>query len=218
MPGPHFKKSDLDAQAKLADCDFQDEVRTPEEHDAKGLKLATTLIAQIDDQFGHPPNLGRNRQWENTVIVFTSDHGETLGDHGLVQGLPLLRRAGPPLIFSWPAHFEGNKQNEALVEMMDLSASFSSSQGLSYPIISRESLLHPLRRIGRASHREFVRCEYFDALDPHFTGGSGTYATMHRTNRYKIASTTARESANCSILKTIHGNTKTYGTILTIPA
>ena len=31
-----------------------------------------------------------------------------------------------------------------------------------------------------------MRSEYFDALDPHFTGGSGTYATMHRTRTHKL--------------------------------
>jgi len=36
------------------------------------------------------------------------------------------------------------------------------------------------------NHRSFVRSEYFDALDPHFTGGTGTFATMHRTRQYKL--------------------------------
>ena len=43
-------------------------------------------------------------QRENTAIVFTSDHGEMLGDHGLLykgcrfyEGLVRV-----PLIFSWP--------------------------------------------------------------------------------------------------------------------
>jgi arylsulfatase A-like enzyme len=35
-------------------------------------------------------------------------------------------------------------------------------------------------------HRNFVRSEYFDALDPHFTGGTGTFATMHRTRQHKL--------------------------------
>jgi len=35
-------------------------------------------------------------------------------------------------------------------------------------------------------HREFVRCEYFDALDSQFTGGGGTFATMYRDRRYKL--------------------------------
>ena len=35
-------------------------------------------------------------------------------------------------------------------------------------------------------HRAFVRSEYFDALDPHFTGGSGTFGTMFRTRQHKL--------------------------------
>jgi hypothetical protein len=31
-----------------------------------------------------------------------------------------------------------------------------------------------------------VRCEYFDALAPEFTGGNGTFATMYRNTRYKL--------------------------------
>jgi arylsulfatase A-like enzyme len=109
MPGPHFKDSDLDAQAKLAHCDFQDEVRTPEEHDAKGAQARYyAMIAQIDDQFGRILKaLEESGQRENTVIIFTSDHGESLGDHGLMykgcrfyEGLVRV-----PLIFSWPGKF-----------------------------------------------------------------------------------------------------------------
>ena len=32
-----------------------------------------------------------------------------------------------------------------------------------------------------------MRSEYFDALAPEFTGGSGTYATMYRDRRYKLS-------------------------------
>lgn len=36
------------------------------------------------------------------------------------------------------------------------------------------------------NHREFARCEYFDSLDTHFTGGSGSFATMFREKRFKL--------------------------------
>jgi hypothetical protein len=50
-----------------------------------------------------------------------------------------------------------------------------------------QSLLPILR--GRADPtilRSAVRSEYFDALDPHFTGGSGTLGTMYRTRSHKL--------------------------------
>ena len=73
MPGPHFLESDMAAQAKLADCDFQDEVRTPEEHDAHAVQARYyAMIAQIDDQFARIlQTLDETGQRDNTVIVFT---------------------------------------------------------------------------------------------------------------------------------------------------
>ena len=34
--------------------------------------------------------------------------------------------------------------------------------------------------------RDSVRCEYFDSLHPHFTGGCGAFATMYRRRQYKL--------------------------------
>ena len=86
MPGPHFDSSDLKQQARLADVDFQNQVRTPEEHEAKEKQaLYYAMIALIDDEFGRLLQaLEDSGQRDNTVIIFTSDHGETLGDHGLM--------------------------------------------------------------------------------------------------------------------------------------
>jgi len=69
-----------------------------------------------------------------------------------------------------------------------LSASLLELAGVELPDYFQGKSLLPILsgESDGASHREFVRCEYFDALDAHFTGGSGTYATMHRTNRYKL--------------------------------
>ena len=35
--------------------------------------------------------------------------------------------------------------------------------------------------------RPAVRSEYFDALDPAFTGGTGSFATMYRDAKYKLS-------------------------------
>ena len=192
MPGPHFRESDMAAQAKLADCDFQDEVRTPEEHDAHAVQARYyAMIAQIDDQFARIlQTLDETGQRDNTVIIFTSDHGEALGDHGLMykgcrfyEGLVRV-----PLIFSWPTRFEQDLQSDALVELLDLSATLLDLAGVEVPEYFQGASLRPIldgRDPGHA-HRNFVRSEYFDALDPHFTGGTGTYATMHRTRTHKL--------------------------------
>jgi len=192
MPGPHFRDSDLVHQAKLSVLDFQDEIRTPQEHDAFRVQaLYYAMIAQIDDQFARILEwLEQTKQRENTVIVFTSDHGESLGDHGLMykgcrfyEGLIRV-----PLIFHWPEQFKQGLVSDGLVELMDLTSTLVQFAGLEIPEYMQGKSLLPILKGEADPHHchDFVRCEYFDALDPHFTGGSGSFGTMYRTPQYKL--------------------------------
>ncbi len=192
MPGPYFRDSDLEQQAKLGDCDFQGEVQDPEGHDAKKCQaLYYAMIAQIDDQFGRLlEHLDQSDQREQTVIIFTSDHGETLGDHGLLQkgcrfyeGLVRV-----PLIISWPGQFEQDLQSGGLVELLDMSATILDIAGIEIPDYFQGQSLLPVLKGDSNPHqlRDSVRCEYFDSLDPHFTGGTGTFATMYRDHHHKL--------------------------------
>ena len=193
MPGPYFRESDLAQQAKLKDVDFQDDILPPEKHNAKQAQARYyAMIAQIDDQFARILQvLDETGQRDNTVILFTSDHGETLGDHGLMykgcrfyEGLVRV-----PLIFSWPGRFQAGVRSDALVELLDMTATIVDLAGLEQPeYMQGRSLLPILRGEALTDHlRDFVRCEYFDALDPYFTGGQGVFATMYRDRRYKLS-------------------------------
>ena len=190
MPGPHLVDGDLAAQQRLADCDFQNKGKR---FDERAGKIAQAhyyaMIAQIDDQFARILQaLEETGQCDNTVIIFTSDHGETLGDHGLMwkgcqfyEGLVRV-----PLIISWPGAFRSNVQDDSLVELLDLTATLLDLAGVEQPDYQQgKSLVPRLHGEAVGTHRDFVRCEYYDALDPHFTGGTGTFATMHRTRCYK---------------------------------
>ena len=93
-----------------------------------------------------------------------------------------------PLIFSWPSRFAQNTQSDALVELLDLSATLLDLAGVEAPeYLQGISLTSLLKGASDGhQHRSFVRSEYFDALDPHFTDGTGTFATMHRTRQHKL--------------------------------
>jgi arylsulfatase len=192
MPGPHFRESDLAQQRKLATLDFQDEIRTPEQHDAFRVQsLYYAMISQIDDQFARILSaLEQSGQRDNTVILFTSDHGEALGDHGLMfkgcrfyEGLVRV-----PLIFSWPSQFQRGLVSEALVELLDMTSTLMQVCGLECPDYMQGKSLLPILRgqADPATLRSFVRSEYFDALDANFTGGSGTFGTMYRNRTHKL--------------------------------
>ncbi len=110
MPGPHFRDSDLDQQEELRDVFFQSAPRHPDAFDGrKQQALYYAMIRQIDDQFTRIlRELDRTGQRDNTAIIFTSDHGECLGDHGLLwkgcrfyEGLVRV-----PLIFSHPGRMK----------------------------------------------------------------------------------------------------------------
>ena len=88
-----------------------------------------------------------------------------------------------PLIFSWPGHFEQGLVRGDLVELTDKAPTLLELVGLEVPErMTGCSLLPILRSESTASHRDFVRCEYYDALD----APDGTFATMYRDERYKL--------------------------------
>ena len=210
MPGPLFRESDLEQQRKLEAVDFQSKGRFPEEldirspivpqspgagevasaggRDAKTLQAAYyAMIKLIDDVLGRIlETLEETGQRERTVIIFTSDHGEMLGDHGLIQkgcrfyeGLVRV-----PLIFSWPGHFEQGLRSDALVGLLDKVPSLLDLAGLEISDRMQGMSLLPILKgeVPPSHHRDFVRCEFYDALDQ----PDGTFATMYRDRRYKL--------------------------------
>lgn len=199
MPGPYFRESDRVQQEKLAGVDFQPQMRFPTEDEGRTIQAQYyAMIALIDDQLARLlAHLDATGQRENTVVIFTSDHGEALGDHGLVQkgcrfyeGLVRV-----PLIFCGPG-IRSDQRNESLVELLDLSATLLDLAGVDVPESHQGRSLSSIL-CGEADaghHRDFVRCEYYDALDPYFCrtpdgqGGAGSFATMYRDRRYKLVS------------------------------
>jgi len=213
MPGSLFRKTDLQQQKKLEAVDFQSKCQSPEEldirnpiqprsplpesqteraslgkRDAKTLQAAYyAMIKLIDDQLGRIMEvLEETGQRQHTVVIFTSDHGEMLGDHGLIQkgcrfyeGLVRV-----PLIFSCPGYFEKGLKSEALVELLDKAPTLLELAGLEVPERMQGRSLLPILR-GQADpnpQRQFVRCEYYDALDQ----PDGTFSTMYRNQRHKL--------------------------------
>ena len=150
------------------------------------------MIAQIDDQFARLLKaLDDSGQRDNTLIVFSSDHGEALGDHGLIfkgcrfyEGLVRV-----PLIFNWPGVVKQNIQVGGLVELLDMSATILDFAGLKVPEYFQGNSLRPILEGNESGEhiRDSVRCEYFDAVGAYFTDGNGTFATMYRRGYYKLS-------------------------------
>lgn len=199
LPPPAFRESDLAAQARLAAVDFQTKAARPETFAANELKAAYyAMIEQIDDHIGRLlAALDRTSQRSNTLVIFMSDHGEMLGDHGLrwkgcrfYEGLVRV-----PLIMSWPGRFRTDLRCPALVELIDLAPTLLELAGTAVPERMQGRSLVPLLTGAGATagpHRDQVRCEYYHALNPaRLPASPGRvrahgYGTMLRTERYKL--------------------------------
>ena len=108
MPAPLFRQTDITTQSAIPG-DFPNPSRPPQDFEAHDVIAAYyAMIELIDDNVGRLlAALEETGQRQNTVIIFTSDHGEMLGDHGLItKGCRFYEGAvRVPLIISWPGQF-----------------------------------------------------------------------------------------------------------------
>jgi choline-sulfatase len=94
------------------------------EENTRGLRRGYYgCVTQIDDQIGRVVEaLKASGQFDNTVIIYTSDHGEMLGKFGLWwKGVLLEDSVRVPLIIAGPG-FDKNKRFKSCVDQLDLQA------------------------------------------------------------------------------------------------
>ena len=123
-------------------------------------------IELIDDQVGDMLSaLERRGMLDNTVVIFSSDHGEMLGDFGLYAKFVAYEASlRVPLIASGPG-IRAGQVSDALVELIDLNPTICELAGLSRqehidaqsfaPVLKGDALEH---RTETASMIENFRC------------------------------------------------------------
>tara|TARA_A100001037_G_scaffold82887_1_gene74873 strand:- start:623 stop:3127 length:2505 start_codon:yes stop_codon:yes gene_type:complete len=103
-------------------------------------------VSFIDAQFGLVMDgLKKNGLWEDTVIVFTSDHGYHLGDH-FIWGKVTLFDIGAkvPFIVRAPGLSKSGTTSEAMVELIDVYPTLANLAGLKTPDHLQGTSLRPL--------------------------------------------------------------------------
>jgi len=119
-------------------------------------------ITLIDDWVGEIVAAVEARgQLDNTVFVFTSDHGDCLGDHHQVYKFSSHYDAVArvPLVWAGPG-VEALGIGEALVELIDLGPTFLDMAGLEPLAGASGQSLRPLLEGGKGALHETVFSEY----------------------------------------------------------
>jgi len=95
-----------------------------------------TMVKLIDREIGRILDyLEKSGLAENTIIVFTTDHGELLGDHGLWMKGPfhyeqLIRI---PMIMRWPRNITSGHRTDAIFSQVDIAPTILESCGVEPP-------------------------------------------------------------------------------------
>ena len=193
LPAPLYRESDAAHHEKLSRFFFSSTFAPPGGRQQRNKASYYGMIELIDEQVGRMLDaLEASGQREDTMVIFMSDHGEMLGDHGLTakgcrfyEGLVRV-----PLILSGP-NFRQGLVSDALVELTDIAPTIAELAGIDLPWTHGKSLAPLLTGRGDASyHRDFVRCEYYDTLNMYAPQAperhTSCWATMYRAGRYKL--------------------------------
>lgn len=112
---------------------------------------------------------------ENTLVVFTSDHGEMMGAHQLIgKGALYDEAAGVPLIVALPGG-QGKVDRQHLVSGLDVMPTLLDYAGIKAPASLEGKSLKPVLEEKPVAWRDFVAAE----TDGSYEG------RMIRTARYK---------------------------------
>jgi len=137
------------------------------------------MMEDVDRQVGQILQALRDSgQEENTIVIFTSDHGEGLGSHHWTGKMMYYQEeAAVPLIVSWkgvtPA---GRIDREHLVSTLDVLPTICDYAGIEGPAVMRGESLRGVIEKPRQPGHEFVVSEMANGPARSF---------MVRTKRYK---------------------------------
>ena len=117
-------------------------------------------VTEMDEQIGRVLEaLAESGRADNTIIVYTADHGLSVGSHGLLGKQSVYEHAmGAPLIFAGPGIPHG--ETHALTYLYDLMPTLLDQAGVDIPAGVEGKSLRPLWEGKSESVRDSVYLTY----------------------------------------------------------
>ena len=122
---------------------------------------------------------------DNTIVIYSSDQGFYLGDHGWYDKRWMYEESlKMPLIVKWPGVTDDGSVSQALVQNLDYAETFLDIAGATIPGDMQGKSLVPVLKgdVKAADHRDAIYYHYFEYPSVHMVARH--YGI--RTDRYKL--------------------------------
>lgn len=147
--------------------------------------LAT--IAGVDENVGRLLNYLENEGLEeNTVVVYTSDQGFYLGEHGWFDKRFMYNESfKTPLLIKWPNEIKSGTTEDEMVQNLDFAQTFLEMAGIQAPSDMQGKSLVPLLKGQKESwDRDAVYYHYYEypgihAVKRHYGIATKRYKLIH---------------------------------------
>lgn len=141
-------------------------------------------VEMIDKKIGELlASLKAQGYLDNAVVFFCSDHGDCMGDHGLIQKWSMYEEITRVPLIAWsPGRFGADKRVDELCQLFDLGPAILELAGCEVPRSFEAESLLPAMEGREWTPRSHVFCE--QGGDVNLTGAS--FITMVRSATHKL--------------------------------
>jgi arylsulfatase A-like enzyme len=151
------------------------------------LKDYCKTVKSVDEQVGRILDYLRdNGLEENTVVVYTSDQGFFMGEHGLYDKRFMYEESfRTPFIIAYPAKIKGGRHSDKLIQNIDFAPTILNLAGIKTPEdMDGVSIMPILKNEKNTKWRDALYYEFYDypavgLVRPHYGIRTDKYKLIH---------------------------------------
>ncbi|WP_340537734.1 sulfatase-like hydrolase/transferase [Nocardioides sp. GXZ039] len=168
-------------------------VASYDERDVRRARAAYfAMISQLDDRIGNlRRTLVETGQDQDTVVIYTSDHGGMLGEHGLWRKMNFYEHSvRVPLIVAGAGGSQAGSRVARNVSLVDVAATIADLAGTAFPCPIAGTSLRPLLQADEPASVKWDDCVFSEYL----AHGVARPVAMLRDGDYKLIHYTGEPS------------------------
>ena len=141
--------------------------------------------SMIDEKIGVILNtLEKRNLLDNAIVIFTSDHGEALGDHGHIQKWTMYDvSVKVPLLFWAPGKVKHGGHSDALIQLMDIAPTILDYTSIPVP---ENWQARSFKKLLKSEGGLEIRDAVFSELTRGHIQTASEFICMRRDKRWKL--------------------------------